>query len=93
MPIKDAPDRTRHGYCFYCHQWHNLADGMRVLPEATGPLTSLRNTRAVVLGDETALKFICHRCARRRKLTSRIVFGLLIAAVVTVLALERLGLI
>lgn len=93
MPLEGIPDRERHGFCLYCHKWHDLSEGTRVLPEATGPLSAMRRIGAAATGDESALKFVCHRCARRRKLTGRVLFGTLIAAVLIILLLERLGLI
>lgn len=93
MVHEGLPDRETHGFCFYCHKWHKLSEGARVVPEATGPLTALRGIGAAVTGDESALKFVCHRCARRRRLTSRVLFGILIVAALVVLLLERLGLI
>jgi hypothetical protein len=91
--IVGIPDRERHGFCFYCHQWKDLSEGTRVIPEATGPLSAMRATGAALTGDESALKFVCYQCARRRRLTRRILFGTLIAAILVVLLLERLGLI
>ncbi len=41
-----------------------------------------------LLGDESALKFVCHNGGRRRKLTGRILFGTLIAAMLIVLRFE-----
>jgi hypothetical protein len=39
------------------------------------------------------LKFVCHRWARRRRLASRILFGVLIAAFLAALLLGWLGVI
>lgn len=93
MIHEGLPDRETHGLCFYCHKWYRLSEGTRLVPEATGPLTALRGIGGAVTGDESALKFVCHRCAKRRRLASRVIFGTLIVAVLVVLLLERLGLI
>jgi hypothetical protein len=93
MAIEGAPERARHGYCFYCHEWHDLTDGTRVIPQATGPLSGMRATGAFLTGDASTFKFVCHRCARRRRLTGRVIFGTLLAAIGLALLLERLGLI
>jgi hypothetical protein len=93
LAIIGFPDRERHGYCFYCHQWYDLSAGARVIPEAAGPISAMRAAGAAITGDESALNFVCHRCARRRRLTKRILFGVLIAAILIVLVLERLRLI
>jgi hypothetical protein len=91
MAIEGAPDRDRHGYCFYCHQWHDLADGTRKIPDSSGPLSAMHARGAAITGDASALKFICHRCATRRKLTKRIIYGLGMAIIGGVLLFERLG--
>ncbi len=93
MAIDGIPDRSRHGYCFYCHQWLDLTDGTRTIPEASGPLSAMRATGAAMTGDESALKFVCHRCARRRRLTRRIIFTTFFVVVAIVLLLVRLGVI
>lgn len=92
MASSGFPDREKQGFCFYCHRWLDLGEGTRVIPEAGGPITALRGLGAAVTGDESASKFVCHRCARRRKLTRRVIFAVLIAAILIVLLLERLGL-
>ena len=90
MAIDGFPDRERHGFCFYCHEWHDLSEGTRTIPEPTGPLSSMHVTGAVLTGDTSVLKFVCHRCVRRRRLRRRVLFGLLVAAILLALLIERL---
>lgn len=87
--IDGFPDRTRHGYCLYCHQWHDLSAGRRILPPRFGPFGALQQVRAVLTDDASAFKFVCHRCARRRKWTGRIVLVALVLAVAAVLTVQH----
>lgn len=60
-------------------------------PEATGPLSSLKNMAAEQAGDESGLRFLCHRCRRQRQRTQFFLFGVLAFVVLLVLLLEKLG--
>jgi hypothetical protein len=90
MPIEGMPDPARHRICRRCQKWFDPHEGQLHAPEVTGPLGGLETMRAAA-GDPSALRFQCHRCTtvrRRTQLAIWIVFGVL---VLTILALERLG--
>ena len=73
MPV-DFPDSSVHKICMKCHRWFDPADGTMVLPEATGPFGKLRSIAASIAGDDSALRFICWRCHRRRQWTKAILW-------------------
>ena len=56
-----------------------------VVPEVTGPLTAMRDTAARLTGDESAMRFMCHRCQRIRRLTKTCIFISFAVLVATVL--------
>jgi len=93
MPVEGIPDREHHRFCFYCHKWHYPEEGTLVVPEATGPLSAMRSLGAAITRNESALRFVCFRCQRRRRLIKRIIFVAFALIVGTVLLLERLDLI
>src|SRR5262249_26459958 len=84
MAIDGSPQRSLHGFCFYCHQWCNLSEGVRLIPQATGPLTGLRAYGAAITGDKSALKFACNRCLRRRRIWRRALLAILLGLIATV---------
>ena len=83
MPIEGFPDPERHTLCFRCRKWHEPDEGIVMHPEATGPLSGLRNARRQFAGDESGMRFYCHRCLRVRRRTKLVIFGLLVATVLT----------
>ncbi len=55
-----------------------------VSPEVTGPLSAMRYTAARLTSDESAMRFMCHRCQRVRRRTKAcifIAFAVLVASV------------
>lgn len=92
MPIEGFPDSERHKLCIRCKQWHEPDEGKLVYPEAAGPLSGMRRTASALAGDESAMRFICFKCARARRRTKAILFGALALILLLVLLFERLGL-
>jgi hypothetical protein len=91
MPIDGFPDAARHKLCLRCQKWHEPDEGVVVYPEASGPLSGMRRTAAVLAGDESAMKFMCHRCIRIRKYTKIIIFGAFGTLMLLILLLEKIG--
>jgi len=91
MPVEGFPDPSRHRICRRCRKWFAPEEGSLALPEATGPLGSIRALRATVMGRESDLQFQCHRCTVVRRFTQIAIWSLLVAVIATVLILERLG--
>ena len=60
------PDASIHKFCMRCHRWFEPEEGCMILPEATGPISGLRRAAASIAGDDSAYRFICRRCLRRR---------------------------
>ena len=73
MPVF-LPDPDLHKLCRRCRKWFEPDEGVLSLPEATGPISRLRQTAAIISGDERALRFICHRCAAVRRRTQIVLF-------------------
>jgi hypothetical protein len=61
-----------------------------MLPEATGPLSSMRNVGADLTGDESALRFMCHSCIRVRRITKAVIFAAFAILILIVMVLDRL---
>jgi hypothetical protein len=91
MPVEGLPDAARHKLCLRCRKWHEPDEGIMVYPEATGPLSGMRRAAAVLAGDESAMRFMCHHCLRVRKYTKAAIFGAFGLIVLLVFLLERLG--
>ena len=60
-------------------------------PEVTGPLSALPGIAAQLAGNESALRFIRHRCRRVRRYTKAAILGTFAVPVTIVLILQRLG--
>ena len=90
MPVEGLPDPETHRLCRRCGKWFDPHEGSLRAPEVTGPLGAMRAMRAAV--DVAALKFQCHRCTRVRRNTQAMIWGTFLALLVTILVLERLGL-
>jgi hypothetical protein len=73
MPV-DLPDSSVHKICMRCRRWFEPNDGTMVLPEATGPISGLRRAAATIADDESALRFICWQCLRRRRRSKAIIW-------------------
>ncbi len=94
MPVEGFPDASKHKICIRCHRWFEPEEGDMVyswrgssLPIFTDLAGFVRSTRGAVasaVGDETAMRSICHECKRkrrRRKLAVYAIFALLLAVV------------
>ena len=80
MPV-DHPDPAVHKLCRRCRRWFDPVDGEMLLPEATGPLNSLRLAAASIAGDDSARRFVCHRCVRIRRRTKTVIWMALAIAI------------
>ena len=91
MPIEGIPDPEKHRICRRCQQWFELSEGTFLSPEITGPLGAVRALRATIADDSSVLRFQCHRCTRIRRKTQQVLWFTLIAILVLVLVLEKVG--
>jgi hypothetical protein len=64
---------------------------MMVYPERAGPFFVLRRAGDEMIGDESAMRFVCYRCLRIRRWTMGVLFGVLVVVVVVVLVAARMG--
>ena len=93
MPIEGFPDPQRHKLCVRCHKWHNPDEGVMLHPETCSRLKRLRIAAAQLAGDESAMRFMCHRCIRIRRYTKAAIFGAFAIVVLLVFLLRANGLI
>ena len=60
------PDAEQDRVCIRCKQSFGPDQGVMVYPDPTGPLTFLRSLSVQLADDETAKRFVCHRCETTR---------------------------
>jgi hypothetical protein len=90
MTIDGMPDVHLHRICRRCQKWYFPEEGTDKAPEVTGPLGGMHAIRAAA-GDQSMLRFECHRCSRVRRNTKAVLWLSLGGLVGLVLLLERLG--
>ena len=93
MPIEGFPDSSVHKICPRCHKWFEPDEGVEALPEASGPISGMRNLGASMTESRSALRFMCHHCLRVRRNATRIIYGKFLTIVVVILILVKLHLI
>ena len=98
LPVVGIPARDKHKLCLQCHKWHQPSEGRMVYPAARGgPFSPIfdaaRRISDGVSGDTSAMKFICNRCVRMRRIRWGILVGIFVALGVLAMILGRLGVI
>jgi hypothetical protein len=68
------PDPSVHKLCMRCRRWFDADDGEMIIPEPTGPISKLRLAAATIAGDDSACRFMCHRCLRTRRRTKAVIW-------------------
>ena len=91
MPVEGFPDPEKHLICIRCGKWYEPHEGEVRYPEASSPISGMALAARQFAGDESAKKFVCYSCLRKRKLTKAILFGALVFIIVLVLVLEYFG--
>ena len=74
MPVEGFPDNKHHRICLRCRRWFEPHEGTMVFPEVAGPLSAMRAAVARLTDDESAMRFMCHRCQRIRRRTKATIF-------------------
>jgi hypothetical protein len=98
LPVTGIPDRDKHKLCIRCHKWHEPTEGQMTYPADTGGQFSpifdaARRISDGISGDTSAMKFICNRCVRMRRIRWGILVGILVALCLLAVILGRLGVI
>jgi hypothetical protein len=88
VPIEGFPDPTKHRLCIRCHKWHLLHEGVMQYPERSGPVGRLRSAASEWAGDESAKRFICHGCLRKRRRTNTIIWATFALLLLVTLAIH-----
>ncbi|MBN2210001.1 MAG: hypothetical protein JW709_01280 [Sedimentisphaerales bacterium] len=98
MPIEGFPDANIHRICVRCKKWHEPAEGRTIRPDTgsigamLSPLTAfVVGLRGLTVGPNKP-RFICFRCYKIRMYTRLSLFAIFAGVLVTILLLERFGL-
>jgi hypothetical protein len=75
MPVEGLPDAAIHRLCSRCHKWHEPDEGVMVWPDRFHWIRELRQVADAIGGDTSEMRFLCYRCLRVRRLTTRIIWS------------------
>jgi hypothetical protein len=89
MPVKGFPDAKRHKLCSRCQKWHEPDEGTMFFRRQPGLFGGVRTTAARLAGDDSAKRFICHRCQRIRLLIGLLVFVLFFFVAAAILTYQQ----
>jgi hypothetical protein len=92
MSPDEIPEPGRHKMCTRCLKWHQLGEGSMVLPEKFTPIQQALQAAKVLAGVDNSI-FVCFRCQRVKRVRFWSLVGIGATIVVTILVLERLGII